>query len=114
LIRGAREAHHAIGIRDRQARQRFHSALTARQYRQLFSARCQKKPGPKRPSQEVIAAIVDMKQQDPTWGCPRIAQQITLAFGIPMNKDVVRRILAVRYTPKPSARRERIERVRRR
>jgi hypothetical protein len=26
-----------------------------------------------------------------------------LAFGIPMNKDVVRRILAVRYTPKPDA-----------
>ena len=84
-------------------RQRFHSALTARKYRQLFSARCHKKPGPKGPSQEVIAAIVDMKQQDPTWGCPRIAQQITLAFGIPMNKDVVRRILAVRYTPKPDA-----------
>jgi putative transposase len=82
-------------------RQRFHSALTARKYRQLFSARCQKKPGPKRPSREVIAAIVDMKQQDPTWGCPR--QQITLAFGIPMNKDVVRRILALRYTPKPDA-----------
>jgi hypothetical protein len=26
-----------------------------------------------------------------------------LAFGIPINKDVVRRILAVRYTPKPDA-----------
>jgi transposase InsO family protein len=44
-----------------------------------------------------------MKQRNPTWGCPRIAQQMTLAFGIPMNKDVVRRILAVRYTPKPEA-----------
>jgi len=44
-----------------------------------------------------------MKQRNPTWGCPRIAQQITLAFGMPMNKDVVRRILAVRYTPKPDA-----------
>src|SRR5438034_7758248 len=29
----------------------------------------------------------------PTWGCRRIAQQITLAFGIQINKDVVRRIL---------------------
>jgi transposase InsO family protein len=44
-----------------------------------------------------------MKQRNPTWGCPRIAQQITLAFGIPMNKDVVRRILAVNYRPKPDA-----------
>lgn len=50
-----------------------------------------------------MAAIVDMKRRNPTWGCPRIAQQITLACGIPMNKDVVRRILAVRYTPKPDA-----------
>ena len=50
-----------------------------------------------------MAAIGEMKQRNPTWGCPRIAQQITLAFGIPINKDVVRRILAVRYTPKPGA-----------
>jgi transposase InsO family protein len=82
---------------------RCHRALTARKYRQLFSATGPKKSGPKGPSQEVIAAIVDMKQQNPTWGCPRIAQQITLAFGIPLNKDVVRRILAIRYTSKPDA-----------
>jgi fermentation-respiration switch protein FrsA (DUF1100 family) len=44
-----------------------------------------------------------MKRRNPTWGCPRIAQQIALAFGIPMNKDVVRRILAVRYQPRPDA-----------
>src|SRR6202165_5686496 len=44
-----------------------------------------------------------MKRRNPTWGCPRIAQQIALAFGIPMNKDVVRRILAVRYQPNPDA-----------
>jgi hypothetical protein len=30
-------------------------------------------------------------------------QQIALAFRIPMNKDVVRRILAVRYRPAPDA-----------
>jgi putative transposase len=82
---------------------RFHRALTTRKYRQLFSSPGRKRPGPKGPSREVIAAIVDMKQRNPTWGCPRIAQQITLAFGIPMNKDVVRRILASRYMPKPDA-----------
>jgi transposase InsO family protein len=47
-----------------------------------------------------MAAIVDMKQRNPAWGCPRIAQQITLAFGVPMNKDVVRRVLAAKYRPK--------------
>jgi putative transposase len=82
---------------------RLHRALTTRKYRRLFSSTVPKKPGPKGPSREVIAAVVDMKQRNPTWGCPRIAQQITLAFGISMNKDVVRRILAVRYHPKPDA-----------
>jgi hypothetical protein len=62
---------------------RLHRALTMRKYRRLFSSPTRKKPGPKGPSQELIAAVVDMKQRNPTWGCPRIAQQITLAFGIP-------------------------------
>ena len=33
------------------------------------------------------------------WGCPRIAQQIALAFNIQIDKDVVRRILARHYRP---------------
>jgi transposase InsO family protein len=82
----------------------FHQALKNRKYRLLFSARLRKKPGPKGPGQEVIAAVVEMKQRNPTWGCPRIAQQITLAFGIEINKDVVRRILATRYRPEPDSR----------
>ena len=40
-----------------------------------------------------------MKWRIPNWGCPRIAQQITLSFGIQINKDVVRRILGNRYDP---------------
>jgi len=51
----------------------------------------------------VVAAVVDMKRRNPTWECPRIAQQIALAFGIPVNKDVVQRILAVRYQPGPES-----------
>lgn len=82
---------------------RLHRALTARKYRLLFSTKGRTKPGPKGRSQEVVAAVVDMKQRNPTWGCPRIAQQIALAFGIPINKGVVRRILAVRYQPRPDA-----------
>jgi len=35
-----------------------------------------------------------MKRRNPSWGCPRIAQQIALAFGVENDKDVVRRILA--------------------
>jgi putative transposase len=61
----------------------LHRALIQRKYRRLFSSNRPMKPGPKGPSQDVIAAVVDMKQRNPSWGCPRIAQQITLAFGIP-------------------------------
>lgn len=35
-----------------------------------------------------------MKRRNPKFGCPRIAQQINLVFGIHIDKDVVRRILA--------------------
>jgi hypothetical protein len=64
---------------------RLHRALTKRKYGLLFSSQVRKKPGPKGPTQEVMAAVLDMKQRNPTWGCPRIAQQIALAFGIPIN-----------------------------
>jgi transposase InsO family protein len=79
----------------------LHRALIRRKYCRLFSSTGPTKPGPKGPSQDVIAAVVDMKQRNPTWGCPRIAQQIALAFTIPITKDVVRRILAARYQPLP-------------
>jgi putative transposase len=82
---------------------RLHRALTQRKYRRLFSSKVPTKPGPKGPTEEIIAAIVEMKRRNPTWGCPRIAQQITLAFGISINKDVVRRILAARSRPEPDA-----------
>ena len=79
----------------------LHRALTQRKYRRLFSSTVPTKPGPKGPTHGIIAAVVDMKQRNPFWGCPRIAQQIALAFGVPINKDVVRRILADRYRPAP-------------
>jgi putative transposase len=47
--------------------------------------------------------VVDMKQRNPSWGCRRIAQQIALAFSVPINKDVVRRILVVRYRSAPDS-----------
>ena len=81
----------------------FHRALIQRKYRRLFSSKPMMKPGPKGPSQDVVAAVVDMKQRNPSWGCPRIAHQITLAFGIPIDRDVVRRILAARHPSKPDS-----------
>src|SRR5712664_3623161 len=53
---------------------RLHRALTTRKYRRLFSSTVRKKPGPKGPSREVIAAVVDMKQRNPTWLCQERAR----------------------------------------
>ena len=45
----------------------LHRALIQRKYRRLFSSKERMKPGPKGPSQEAIAAVVDMKQRNPNW-----------------------------------------------
>src|SRR5210317_821325 len=36
------------------------------------------------------------------YGCPRIAQQINLAFELALDKDTVRRVLATHYKPDPN------------
>jgi len=81
----------------------LHTVLTKRKYQQLFSPRSGHRPGPKGPTQELIDAVVAMKRRNPTWGCPRIAEQIALAFAVEVDKDVVRRILSTHYRPDSDA-----------
>ena len=79
---------------------RFHKALVDRKYSLLFSSSSsRRKPGPKGPCAEVIAAIVEVKRRNPQFGYLRIAQQISHAFCIEIDKDVVRRVLAKHYCP---------------
>ena len=83
---------------------RFHKALVDRKYRLLFSSSDRpRKPGPKGPSAQLIAAIVEMKRRNPKFGYERIAQQISHAFGLDIEKDVVRRVLAKYYRPDNSS-----------
>ena len=77
----------------------FHRALVQRKYRLLFSARGNRRPGPKGPSEELIRAIVETKLRNPRYGCPRIALLISRVFGVDIDKDVVRRVLAKHYRP---------------
>jgi len=81
---------------------RFHKALIKRKYRNLIGITFRRKPGPKGPSPELIAAILCMKQRNPNMGCPQIAAQISHSFGIEIDKDIVRRILAKHFQPSPS------------
>jgi transposase InsO family protein len=83
---------------------KFHKALVDHKYHQLFSSSShRRKPGPKGPSAELIAVIVEIKRRNPKFGCVRIAQQIAHAFGIEIDKDIVRRVLAKHYRPAPGA-----------
>jgi putative transposase len=77
----------------------FHNMLTQQKYRLLFSSTRVRRPGPKGPPKELIDAVVEMKRRNRSWGCKRIAQQIALAFGVDIDKDVVRRILGIHFRP---------------
>jgi putative transposase len=79
----------------------LHKAIKNRKCRLIFSPKRRGQPGPKGQGKDLIEAVVQMKLRNSTWGCPRIAQQIALAFGIDINKDMVRRILATHYRPDP-------------
>ena len=81
---------------------RFNNALKKRKYRLLYSPGGGRKPGPKGPSKEIVDAIVEMKRRNPRYGCPRISQQINLAFDLDLDKDTVRRVLATHYRPDPN------------
>ena len=72
----------------------FHRLLKARKYHCLFSSQSTGRAGPKGPSKELIDAIVGMKRRNPRYRCPRITEQLSNAFGLAIDRDVVRRVLA--------------------
>jgi putative transposase len=72
---------------------KIHIAYVKKKYRDLFSSKTKRKPGPKGPSKKLIQAIVEFKMRNPRCDCPRIAQQISDAFGIELSRDEVRRVL---------------------
>src|SRR5215472_3749929 len=73
----------------------FHQALVRRKYRRLFSSKpSPKKPGPKGPDEALIRAIVELKQRNPRFGCPRIARIIARTFGVDVDKNLVYRVLS--------------------
>jgi putative transposase len=55
--------------------------------------------GPKGPGPELIQAVCELKRRNPRSGCPKIAQHLAKVFGIDIDKDVVRRVLAAHYRP---------------
>jgi transposase InsO family protein len=79
----------------------FHKWLKKRKYRLLYSSKRKSKPGPKGPSPELTQLILEMKRRNPRFGTPRIALEIARSFGIDIDKDIVRRVLAKHYRQDP-------------
>ena len=102
LMRPARLLRAAIIIRPSTIL-RFHRELVKRKYRLLFTPKTSGKPGPIGPSPELISAILEMKRRNQNFGYQRIADQISLAFDVKIDKDVVRRVLARHYRPQPGS-----------
>src|SRR6201987_2173624 len=102
FIRPTRILRSAIGLRPSPLLH-LHKVLKKRKYRMLFSRPGARRPGPKGPNKELIDAVLAMKRWNPRWGCPRIAQQTSLAYGVDIDKDVVRRILSAHYRPESNA-----------
>ena len=59
---------------------RLHQALVKRKYHLLYSSQRPRRPGPKGPTGELIAAVIEMKRRNPRLGCRKIAEQISSAF----------------------------------
>src|ERR1700751_5428094 len=98
LMRPARVLRSAVALKPATLLH-FHKMLIQQKYRLLFSPKRVRRPGPKGPTKEMIDAVVEMKRRNRTWGCKRIAQQIAVAFGVDIDKDVVRRILGIHFRP---------------
>jgi transposase InsO family protein len=78
---------------------RLHRELVDIKYRLLYSSRSKRKPGPKGPTAQLIQVICEFKRRNPRFGCPKIAQHLAKTFGLEINKDIVRRVLASHYRP---------------
>ena len=81
----------------------FHNILKKRNIDCCIHRAQKGKPGPKGPSQALIEAIVELKRRNTRFGCPRIAHEINKAFGLNIDKDVVRRVLEKHYRPGPDS-----------
>jgi transposase InsO family protein len=96
LLRPRRLVHAAILVKP-STLLRCHRTLTKLKLKWLYSSGRQHKPGPKGPGQDLVEAIVEFKHRNPHLGCRKIAQQLAKSFGIQLDKDVVRRVLATHY-----------------
>ena len=82
---------------------KLHQALVKRKYSKLFLNHRAKTPGPKGPSLELIRLIIEIKRNNPGYGCPKIALLVSKLLGDTINEHLVRRILRKGYFVPPTS-----------
>lgn len=80
LIRPARLIRSAIVVKP-QTLLSLHQALRNHKYRRIFSSQRRGKPGPKGPTKELIEAVVQMKQRNPTLLPQDGAKNVSIQLG---------------------------------
>ena len=75
LVRRARLHRYAIVLKPATIL-RFQRLLVSRKYKELFSSKRRGRPGPKGPSAELTAAIVERNRRNPRFGYQRAADQV--------------------------------------
>lgn len=81
----------------------LYRALVKKKYSRLFSNKGRRKAGRKGPSKEMIRFIVEIKEKNPRYGCPKIAMLASNVLGKKIDKETVRRILLKHFKPTPGS-----------
>jgi putative transposase len=68
----------------------FHRTLVSMKLQRLFSQKSKSRPGPKGPSRDLIKLVVEMKERNLDYGCPKIATPITNVTGHEIDAESVR------------------------
>jgi len=75
----------------------FHRALVTIKYSRFFSKKAASKPGPIGPCKELVKLVVETKEKNTRYGCPRMALLVGRLLGEAIDAETVRRILTKHY-----------------
>ena len=79
---------------------KFHKFLVQKKYSKLYASRSNNTGRPTK-SKEIIQLVIEIKTQNPSFGCPRIAMMIKDRTGQQICEETVRNILLKYFHPIP-------------
>lgn len=79
---------------------KFHNFLVRKKYAKLYASRQSNTARPTK-SKEIIDLVIEIKTQNPSFGCPRIAMIIMDRTGHEICEETVRNILLKHFHPTP-------------